>query len=329
MKRIILFLCDALRLDYAVKMKSFQYLAERGMVFPLHKTTNTWTYPALGTIHSGRLASDHGVLTWRLDWGKRPVLKADKVLAEAAKELGLSTAGFGTMGWGGATFGWDRGFDSWHDRLYYTCHFPEIDLICAEVGCPQLTFIHNLSVHDWFHGTSKSSREWRDLNADEKLTDNDRVVCIEAYQEACDKFDGHFLEWLKTLNIGPETVFVLFADHGEAFWEYAPKIFAHEIKSHPPELMNIPFVIAGGDMEPGSEYGFRSFDFDFMPTIVGLMSRLTGRSSKLPTYIDGRDLLQDSGKERPTKESGDAEFTALKESESQAVAEKLRDLGYL
>jgi len=119
---VVLITVDTLRADRVAQMPQLSTWAARGAWFTHARTPSPWTLPALATLHSGLPAGVHGAGRRVLD---RPVhvrtgLDDVPLLAERLRQQGYVTAAVITNPYAGARYGFNRGFDRFHDLTHRT-----------------------------------------------------------------------------------------------------------------------------------------------------------------------------------------------------------------
>jgi arylsulfatase A-like enzyme len=326
---------DALQRAYARKMKTFQFLLDRGVEFAAHRSTNLWTLPALGTFHTGRMAQDHGVITWR-EPHAIPQIAAEKTLAECLKEIGFGTTAFATTGWGRGIFGFGRGFDNYVEGYWTADKCPIISAQLGILNGPQFVFIHMLDIHDWWEGSNYKMKDWDEMIAKERIGDEQIQHARECYAQAVKNLDDALLPFVVD-NFSPDanTIVVLMTDHGEALFEYGPNIMGHgeRLMKTVAELTDVPLVMAGG-WTLDEEYKrklmlYRTWDFDLMPTLVKIGAEMMDRPDYLlPIGIEGEDIRY--GVFRGTMGHIDRpESIPVDQIELEKTRQQLKALGYV
>lgn len=334
-KRIIFLLIDALRQDHAVGMKIYKYLAERGVKFMAHRTTNTWTLPALGTLHSGRLAPDHGVIAWQPE-NPIPVMKAHQTMAEVISALGFYTVAFSTHGWGRGHFGFHRGFKKYYEGVCWLHQLEETKKGLMECKDNLFAWIHILDLHDWFRHGDMDIVDWRTAIKEGRIDKPMVERARKEYQAGVDEVDDTLMEFIVGFEPDENTTVVMTADHGEALFEYNDRAFQHgqcytdEVK----ELMDIPLVVSGLKIN-NVVAGYRTFDYDIMPTMVEIAASMGDQEKKIPLNgVEGRSvfdhrlrtLIEETTWNRLV---GGVDEPQMTDDEKERHKQELRFLGYL
>jgi arylsulfatase len=128
---LVLVVNDTLRPDRmgayggAARTPSFDAFAAANLLFARAVTNANWTKPAIATLFTGLLPSEHGLMEHPKlrRSGTRPVLEANVLgpdfvtLAEILQASGFRTGGFVANAWLARHFGFSQGFDTWDDSL--------------------------------------------------------------------------------------------------------------------------------------------------------------------------------------------------------------------
>ena len=330
--KIYMVMVDALRKDYAMTMKSYQLLCDHGVEFAAHRSTNRWTFPALGTVHSGRLTPEHGLWGWEPGWPV-PTIKCRQTMAELLKEMGWSTVAFANTGWGKKIFGFDRGFDHYLDNGWW---IKNLDAFVAETDkfpTPLFRFIHLLDVHEYFRREPWTMEDWRTAIS-KGISDEDADHLRELYAQMVHEFDQkliiHFQTWL-----AEGATIIMFADHGEHLLDHNRKWHGHgnHCSVPAPCLLDLPLVIAGPLQQAGARIEYRTWDYDLMPTVIGLAAGLM--EGECFTWnngqAEGRSVFDGQCRFTPGVEArnGQERPGSVSPEEQAEVARQLTALGYL
>lgn len=122
---IVLIVVDTLRADHLgtygyarPTSPNLDALGRRGVVFENVWTHAPWTLPAVGSLFTGRYPTWHGAGVNKGFGSSRSGLRRDiPVLASTLRNTGYATLGLTTNPWTTAAFGFERGFDSYDDRV--------------------------------------------------------------------------------------------------------------------------------------------------------------------------------------------------------------------
>jgi hypothetical protein len=119
---VVLITVDTLRADRVAQMPRLREWAGRGAWFTHARTSSPWTLPALATLHSGLPAGVHGAGRRVQDrpMHVRTALGDVPLLAEGFRRQGYVTGAVVTNPYAGARYGFNRGFDRFHDLTHRT-----------------------------------------------------------------------------------------------------------------------------------------------------------------------------------------------------------------
>jgi arylsulfatase A-like enzyme len=244
-------------------------LASEGMVFTRANSVAGWTLPAVATMFTGRLPSDHGATDfhWSLD-------AALPTLASILRSNGYDTYGFVSHVMLTPSYGMGDGFS----------HF---DFSVLNVGDPhevttsqQLTELARTGMRAakepwflWVHYFDPHFKYIAHPRFDFGGGEMDRYDSEIAFT------DYHIDDLLKAVD-GGNTVVIFTADHGEEFGEHGSKYHytLHDEVMRVPLIIKGPGIAAGRDDQPAQQT-------DFLPTILALAG-IEG-----PAGLPGRNLL--------------------------------------
>jgi arylsulfatase A-like enzyme len=102
------------------------------------------------------------------------------------------------------------------------------------------------------------------------LDEKDRAKVVALYDGGIHYTDGHLARLFKLaeeLDLYRDTVFVLFADHGEEFWDHGSTIHSHTLYQ---ELLHVPLLIRSPEISP-RQVENRVPLMDVVPTILELL----------------------------------------------------------
>jgi arylsulfatase A-like enzyme len=283
---VIVICIDALRKDHMPKMQFLSKLGNEGISFERHTSTNDYTLPAVATILTGLLASDHGVHRYNSELDdKIPTLSPLGITTfpEVFESVGYNTAAVVPGGWTSSQFGFSRGFKEYHE-VAGQVKAKEVLKELTKSQHPFLLYVHLLEVHDWFKETQISIQEWKKKAFDRTLTREDQIAALSAYGSMCSLVDDFLYDFVELLyELIPEkkeTFIAVTSDHGEGFGEGHPTHFHHDvICPRTRQLTHVPFVIWSTNRKTfrsDSGLGFkvfsRTWDYDFAPTMLQLLT---------------------------------------------------------
>ena len=262
-------------------------LAVSGVQFQRAYSTAPWTQPAVASLFTSRMPSEHGV--------RRIFDKLDRrqpTLAEGLKSLGLRTCGVISHLVLGAEFGYARGFDRYLDspvggHRSVTSH-EVTDLAISSLdelaGDPFFLFVHYFDPH-WFYnhhpdfdrtsgyrGRLLPGMEIGSLRAiRDELTAEDIDYLSDLYREEIAYTDfhiGRLLAHLDEVGLGDDTLVILTADHGEEFMEHG---WIGHTASLYEELIHVPLIFRLPGRLPACVVETPVSLLDVMPTVLDLV----------------------------------------------------------
>ncbi|MCB9896881.1 MAG: sulfatase [Planctomycetes bacterium] len=298
----LLYLVDTLRAD---RLSTYGYgrptdphlrgVAADGVVFEHVQAAASWTRPSVSTLLTGLEPPSHG--------NRRQGLRvADDAptLAEALAHAGFVTASFVTNPQGGQWSGLERGFDLAHEPSFAgadrvassltseAIETPLEELLAAHADERLFVWVHTLDPHRPYRPEPDDLRAvtaglprpvligpgGRDvaddsLAYDAEILHNDRMLA--RLDDALDR-----------LGLRERTLFVLVADHGEAFGEHGrlehkETLFGEELR--------VPWVLRWpGVLPAGRRLSDAAGLVDVAPTLAGLLG------VDAPAPWQGRDL---------------------------------------
>gem|GEM_PF-1133585 len=257
------------------------------VVFTNAYSNAPWTKPSIGTLFTSLYPNVHTAV------GDREILP-DKALTLAEV---LKNDGYRTVYMNAANpfitrrFGFHQGFDTAedfpapYDASELTARF--LSILRGRPGRKLFAYLHYMDVHVPYW-ENEFSFEFTDTTSDEELrpgnvvTEAIRKRTAEGRMSEADMrhiiglYDGQIryvdlcissifreIELAGMLN---ETLIVIFADHGEEFWEHGNFEHGHTVYN---ELLRIPLVIRGPGL-PGMKVDRRVSLIDIMPTVLEL-----------------------------------------------------------
>ena len=290
-------------------------IAQRSASFTKAYATTSWTLPSFHSILTSLYQSSHGVIDGRYRLGNWHV-----TLAEIMKNEGYRTGGFISGTYLKSSFGFNQGFDIYHEAVTSAALIETYD----DVTSPRLTelvmpwvrdsqdrsfflFIHYWDPHyDYippppydkmfdphYDGDIKCHRfRFNDrINPDMDPRDLEHIIALYDAEIAwTDWHIGKIIDTLEDLDMMRRTIIVLVGDHGDEFFE-------HGCKGHHQNLYNtsihVPMIFAIPGIEQPKCFDMSVSTVDLLPTIVdviglGLPNRVEGRS--LGPIIYGEDL---------------------------------------
>jgi arylsulfatase A-like enzyme/Flp pilus assembly protein TadD len=242
---------------------TYDKLAADGAMFSRAYTSCPLTIPSHSTLFTGRYPPSHGVR----DNGDFILGDGAITLAERFKEQGYYTAAFTSAFPTQARWGFNQGFDVYHDPLK---RLPtQLDwrdqrtadeviedalqtLKDAPEGKPQFVWLHLFDAHWPYEPPEpfKSAHKGRPYDGEIAFTDHQV---------------GRFLEWWE--RDGRQAITVITADHGEGLGDGGEQ--THGFLLHDP-TMHIPLLIKGPGVKAGQVIDDPVGLVDVAPTVLSL-----------------------------------------------------------
>jgi arylsulfatase A-like enzyme len=304
---VILISLDTLRADrlstygYGHPTSPFMDAAfgRSGVVFEHCTAAATNTSPSHMSMMTGLQPSEHGVTS-----GLKRLPPWIPTLAELARAAGVETAAFTEDGWLGVQHGFGRGFNVYGENRSPDMMAPtgQVDATFGRAkewlkrnrGRPFFLFLHTFQVHDPY----AAPEAYRGLFKEATNPPNTRVPAYAreesiGYDQEIRYTDDELrmlYESLVELGLDQDTVFIVTADHGEAFGEHG--YLRHS--AHPyDEVAQVPLLFKGPGIEP-RRVPDAVAHVDIAPTVLDLMRiqrslPMSGKS--LVPYLDGTAVL--------------------------------------
>jgi hypothetical protein len=293
---VILISIDTLRADH---LGSYGYardtsptidgLAKRGARFTSMWSPAPWTLPSHTTLLSGRLPIDHGVIEDHIR-----IPDDVHLVQEAFSAAGYHTAGVVATLFVSRKFGFDRGFDFFHDFEITDARVNNLATVTAENVFahathwaqqepdeqPLFLFLHVYDVHYQYSPPPPWDQKFdrRGLPSDARYVNYEKYLRhplpadqlahqIAAYDEEIAYVDDQIHRFLERWENNGRTAYVaITADHGEEFAERGSWGHGHTLF---PEQLHVPWVLMGPDI-PHREIRDRAGTEDVAPTLAGL-----------------------------------------------------------
>ncbi len=318
---VVVLTVDTLRADYAVRMKTWSRLAERGRTWDDAMSTSSWTVPAVASLWTGLLPGEHKA-------GRRavgdfmPIAKSASTLAEELQRRGYHTGAFVANPFVAGSIGFRRGFDDWmnpDERVFQP--YLLLGDVRARPGRDAAQVVdHALQWLDsaddsgwmlWVHlfdthlpyahlpedhlarevllpGPVRSGRQ--------RATGKLRRAVREGYQIEVDYVDGQLervLDALEARGFFKRGTLIFSSDHGEEFWEHRGYEHGH---SHHVEVTEVPMAVVSPGVPAGPGPGAVSL-IDVTPTLRAVTGMPPGPG-------EGLDLRGEISSARVVKAAG-------------------------
>ncbi|MCB9689672.1 MAG: sulfatase-like hydrolase/transferase [Alphaproteobacteria bacterium] len=293
---VLLVSIDTLRADhlgtygYARDTSPFlDRLAARGTVFEDAWSPSPWTLPSHTTMLTGLVPAHHGVIEDDLRIGDDLPL-----LQEAFRDAGWGTIGVVSTLFVSSRYGFDRGFDAFHDFGILDKETNNLGKVDADQvfhhaldlarqqpdGRPLFLFTHVYDCHFGYDAPEPwNTRFDRAPRWDDEVYKNYEVYRrrmipkvqldhqIAQYDEEIAWVDAMLEELVETWRAsGRELVVVVTADHGEELGERGSWGHGHTVY---PEQLHVPLIVAGPGI-PAARLHDRIGTEDLAPTIASL-----------------------------------------------------------
>lgn len=274
-KRVLLVFLDTLRADhlgtYGYERPTSPRLdawAETAVVFEQARSVAPWTLPSTRTVLSGRQPE-----LWR----------EGDTLPERLAALGWATGAFVGNIYLSSNFdmaqGWSQhGCVNWPlaevqvDRVQdFLQRHPDRDaLVMLHTMDAHLPYTEPMAYRSLWAGPAPVGLEPDDtrtpiLTAARKDREAVRQYVIDRYDQNIRYLDDQVSALLEAL--GPQTTVVLFADHGEEFWDHGDFEHGHTLYD---ELLRVPFIVYDPSLPPGRVSAPVSL-LDLTPTLLELL----------------------------------------------------------
>ena len=300
---LILISLDCLRADH---LGSYGYerdttprldqLASRSTVFETAISASSFTHPTHMTMLTGLPPSIHGVSRWQ-----KPGSSLD-YLPDLLSTAGYRTSGIVSGPLLSQSFGFERGFDRYH-WFHDTTRANALAEAALQMlergrGQPQFLFLHFFDIHwpywppDEFNTMFGSRAE----DASRLLgkvrhqyppdSDEDIRHVIDLYDGELAYLDrevGRFIDALQDRGLYDNTLIIVTADHGEAFFEHG---FWEHGQTLYEEMVHVPLIVKWPAMDRAERIGALVSQSDIFPTLLeaaGLEPR--GEGLALSRYL--------------------------------------------
>lgn len=311
---IVLIVVDTLRADHlgtygysAPTSPAIDALARRSLVYDNARSHASWTLPSMGSLWTGRYPSTHGAgvntgLSNRLSGLRRDLPSLPAALSDA----GYVTIGLSTNPWTSASFGFQRGFHVYDDRVgayalpvaVHPLRVMGIEPLTAPEFRPAeqmvdaaIDTLDQLGDRGWFlslhlmdvHGPHRPRQQ--DLDA---LSDAGLRGYTARYDAAIHQVDRQIARLLE--HIPDNAVVILTADHGEELDEdrtppEGVPVGARHGHTLYEEVLHIPLIVrvpGGSGRRIARPVGLA----DVFPTVLTLVD------APLPARLDGEPLVE-------------------------------------
>jgi arylsulfatase A-like enzyme len=284
---ILLYVVDALRADAigaygsaAGRTPAIDALAREGLVFERAYSAASWTKPSVATLFTSLYPMTHG-LGARFYSDQLPA--AAWTLPQALAANGYATAQFSANPFTGALSNLDRGFDSTMmaprpvgtasaargSRRASAIHERLLAWLSARRHQRFFAYVHPVDTHPPFAVGGGTPREGYDASL-----------------AALDQEVAALRRNLATLGLDRNTLFVLTADHGEAFGEHGREGHGQSVYD---EEVRVPLILRWSAGFPQARMWEPVHHVDLAPTILG------AAGIAIPDHLQGRSFWRVGG----------------------------------
>jgi choline-sulfatase len=275
--------------------------ASRGVVFENTISQAAWTVPSVASLFTGVDPQAHRVL--RYNQSNRVEMDAlsmgHQTIAEQFKGSGYSTAAIMKSIVVDSGRGFSQGFDTFtvvnpkqnqadgdSGRELTDASLAWIDQQ-KSTGKPFFAYLHYMDSHSPYKAPEPYYSKYRapgyagPVSGAHMQIENDykkpgvvpapadiqqALALYDAEIEYWDAQFGRLMQALVANGIDANTIVVVTADHGEAFWEHGTNVFHEHLYQ---ENIHIPFIIKGPGVKPG-RYSHWTQSIDIAPTLADL-----------------------------------------------------------
>lgn len=339
-RNIILISLDTLRADHlgcygyrASTSPNMDALAEDGALFRNHFSASPWTLPSHISLMTGMDSINHQVYN-----NEQRLNASIPTLADFLRVQGYFTGAFTGGGYVSGTYGFSKGFDSYHVRGQVTAPDAARDICQGSLDWIDrhkernfFLFVHTYQIHNPYFSPAPYNEMFLDDAAALKNIDLSprRLNHENRFQPQDDGlrrniiglYDGEIrytdeilikplINKLKALDLYDRTMIILTADHGEEFFEHGGWSHTHSVYN---ELIRVPLVIKFfGSRHRGEKIALFARQVDVMPTVLDELG-IDARGS----YSDGASLLPMLG--RPADRHPDTQRSFISDLAHNAV----------
>ncbi len=322
-RRVILISIDTLRADHLgcygyprPTSPELDALAAEGIVFEEAMAQAPFTLPSHMSMLTGLEVGAHGVRH-----GDVPLAEAHVTLAETLRDAGYATAAWVDGGFMSARYGFDQGFDAYHDERVPGDAFDNglrrygdevLEWVDARGDEPFFLFLHTFDTHGPYvaepehfaalEGTAPvvppRAGELGDpmetiralgyhdyLRLDRFATLADLVDAYDASIRFVDGWLGGLFHRLKETGRFDDALIVVTSDHGESFMDHQLYV-GHGLTLYQEEV-HVPLIVKlPGGRHAGARCGDVVRSIDLFPTVAA------EARAACPSLVQGIDLLR-------------------------------------
>ncbi|MCO6432434.1 MAG: sulfatase [Deltaproteobacteria bacterium] len=281
---VVVILIDTLRADhlpfYGYKLDTAPFLSElasKSAVFERAFSASSWTAPAVASMFTSMLPSDHGVITGFMAIMSHRKAKANpsiKLNRIPAGEITLGeymrAAGYQTIGVAdnlniGDEMGFSRGFEQFTMYRYKGAETinrtvnESLKKISAEK--PYFLYLHYMDPHEPYH----RRKPWY-TECVEKTGKSGKEKTICAYDSEIRYLDQHIATLFEEHRWLENSIVIMLSDHGEEFWDHGKTGHGKTLYT---EMVHVPLMLYHPKW-PAKRIAQNVHIMDVLPTLAEL-----------------------------------------------------------
>jgi len=288
---------------------NLDYLARTGVRFAHNLSQSSWTKASMASLWTGLYPQRTRVLRY-----SDAMAQEARMPAEILRDAGFRTMAIWRNGWVAPNFGFDQGFDTYHN--------PKPTPVPKDVRRENPSFVVAGTDYDVIDSALDFFRSFADqrwflylhlMDVHQYVYDPESALFGTSYSDIYDNAIHHtdaqvgmLIAGLRDLGLSDRTLVVLAADHGEAFGEHDVEGHARNLYgevTETPLLLSFPFRL-----EPGVVVDAATQNVDLWPTLLDLLG--------LPALPDpdGHSRLEDivrAGRGMPASDGSAPRFAEL------------------
>ena len=312
-QNVVVLLVDTLRAsklrpynpESRVRTPVLDRLAEHGVLFEQAQTVENWTKPSCASVLTGLTPMTHGAKT-----SEARVPDSAELVSEVFDAHGFATGSFIANGYVSDRFGFDQGWDSYHNYIrdggsteaehvfeeagnFIEQHRSERFFVYIQTIDPHVPYDPPADYLRLYDDSAYSGivqpRQTPDLLERAKQnrqsfdpSDRRRLEALHDGEISYhDHFFGQFMQRLEQLGVAENTLIVVTADHGEEFNEHGSWGHGHSIFQ---ELLGVPLIFhMPGRLPEGRRVPYTVSTMNIAQTVLDLagvsgLDRAEGRS---------------------------------------------------
>jgi len=326
---IVILLVDCLRKDHVGiygysrdTTPNMDYFSQEAVVFQDAISQCSWTIPSVASLFSSLYPSVHRAISHADDnkYGADILNYKIATVAELARDKGYATGAFVANRWICKRLQFDQGFNSFNlirsgfkGRVRAeNINERALKWIYKNAGKPFFVYLHYMDCHGPYRPlepyaslfksiknrqmTAEETSSLEYLSVGREKDKNNLNYYIDKYDGAIRYVDhhiGNFLKQLEEYGLSNNTIIIITADHGEAFFEHGVCEHGYSLYN---EEINVPLIVKFPESIKIRNNKNRRIQ---LIDITAAISRILGRG--FPYNIDGKHLLNTSNDEMSDK----------------------------